>query len=182
MANRMHVFIDASNIWQAQKSKGMGFDYAKLKDYLTKKFSSEETIVFYYTAYPKPETRSYSTDPKHKFFTYLSKSLKFRVVKKPLKQISEDDGTIMEKGNLDVEMTIDVIHNIKNYETAIFFTGDSDFLPLITYIRNRGKRAYVFSSKNNISNELRTGADGYFEILDIKDDIWRTDLRHRPNK
>lgn len=76
-------------------------------------------------------------------------------------------------------MTIDIIHSMKKYDTAILFTGDSDFLALITYIKNGGKKAYIFSSRNNISQELRTGGDGYFDVLNVVDDVWGRDLKHR---
>ncbi|MDD3808016.1 MAG: NYN domain-containing protein [Candidatus Pacebacteria bacterium] len=131
--------------------------------------------MFYYTAYPKNGTRSYSLDGKHKFYTFLKKNLKFVVKKKELKQIhimSDVGQAVEEKGNMDVEITIDAMHHLEKYNIAIFFSGDSDFLALVTYLRNRGKKVYIFSSKNNISTELRTGADGYFDILkDINDNI-----------
>jgi len=84
-----------------------------------------------------------------------------------------------EKGNMDVEMTIDTMHFFVNYDTAIFFTGDSDFLALITYLRVGGKKVFVFSSKNNVSQELKTGSDGYYDVLNIADDIWGKELKHR---
>jgi hypothetical protein len=33
----VNVFIDASNLWQAQKAKGKMFDYEKLKNFLKEK-------------------------------------------------------------------------------------------------------------------------------------------------
>lgn len=41
------------------------------------------------------------------------------------------------------------------------------------------KKVYVYSSRNNISTELRTGGDGYNDILNIKADIWRGELKRR---
>lgn len=178
----VYVFVDASNLWQAQKAKGKMFDYEKLKAFLKAKFAASEIQVFYYTAYPAEGTREHSLDGKHKFFTYLKKGLGFTVRKKELKRIvtrSEVGDAIQEKGNMDVEMTIDAIHYMKKYETAILFTGDSDFLALLTYIKNEGKRAYIFSSKNNVSQELRTGGDGYFDVLKLEEDIWGRDLKYR---
>lgn len=183
--NMVYVFIDASNLWQAQKAKGKMFDYQKLKMCLKAKFNASEIQIFYYTAYPADGTRNYSLDGKHKFFTYLKKGLGFIVRKKELKRIeiySDESGdSIQEKGNMDVEMTIDAIHNLKKYDTALFFTGDSDFLALLTYLKNGGKKVYIFSSKNNISHELKTGGDGYFDVLNLQDDIWGRDLGHRKN-
>ncbi len=181
----VYAFIDASNLWQAQKAKGKMFDYGKLKIFLKEKFSALEIKIFYYTAYPKNGTREQSQDGKHKFFTYLKKGLGFVVRKKELKRIvghSDLGDLVLEKGNMDVEMTIDAIHFCKNYDTAVLFTGDSDFLALVNYLRNGGKKVFVFSSKNNVSQELRTGADGYTDVLSITEDIWGRDLRHKEGK
>lgn len=188
MANsgiRMAVFIDASNVWQAQKVKGCMFDLEKLKKYLSKIYNVNSSYYYYYTAYPANGTRSYDTDSKHKFFTYLKKGLGFVVRKKELKRIitgTEAGNVVQEKGNMDVEMTIDAIHYKERFDVAIFFTGDSDFLALITYLRNAGKKVYVYSSRNNVSSELRTGADGYVDILTISEDIWGSSLRFRAQK
>ena len=71
---------------------------------------------------------------------------------------------------------------IKKYDTVVLFTGDSDFLALVTYFRRNGKKVYIFSSKNNVSEELKTGGDGYFDVLKIKEDIWGRELKHRIEK
>jgi uncharacterized LabA/DUF88 family protein len=184
-ARRVAVFIDASNLWEAQKIKGRLFDLAKLKRYIISTYDSQTTQFFYYTAYPANGTRDYNLDGKHKFFTYLVKGLGFVVQKKELKQIHVQTDTgirVEEKGNMDVEMVIDALHHIDSYDIAVLFTGDSDFLALVTYLRNRGKKVYVYSSKNNISSELRTGADKYIELLTITQDIWGTSLKYRNQK
>lgn len=100
--NTAYVFIDASNLWEAQKAKGRFFDYAKLRDFLKQKHSASTIQVFYYTAYPAEGTRSYALDGKHKFFTFLKKGLGFTVRKKELKRIAvttEAGEAIEEKGN-----------------------------------------------------------------------------------
>jgi len=109
--------------------------------------------------------------------------LKFTVRKKELKRINvitPEGELIEEKGNMDVEITIDALHHIQKYNIAVLFTGDSDFLALVTYLHARDKKVYIFSSKNNISEELRTGGDGYCDVLTIKDDIWGRELKRRP--
>ncbi|MEK7175377.1 MAG: NYN domain-containing protein [Patescibacteria group bacterium] len=179
----IYVFIDASNLWEVQKAKGKFFDYEKLKNFIKEKFNESSIEFFYYSAYPANNTRDYSLDGRHKFFTFLKKGLKFTVRKKELKRINVTTpagNLVEEKGNMDVEIVIDVLHYIKKYNIAVFFTGDSDFLSLVTYLRVRGKKVYVFSSRNNISEELRTGSDGYFDVLVIKNDIWGRELKRRP--
>lgn len=120
-------------------------------------------------------------DKKHKFFVYLKKGLGFTVRKKELKRISvigESGESIIEKGNMDVEITIDAMHNMQKYNIAIFFTGDADFFALVNYLKNSDKKVYIFSSKDNISHELKTGGDGYFDLKDINE-FWGKDLQHR---
>jgi len=183
--NVIFAFIDASNLWQAQKSKGRLFDFEKLVLYLKDKFQAAELKVFYYTAYPANGTRGYSIDPLHKFYTFLKKGLGFEVRKKELKRIhfiTPQGQTIQEKGNMDVEIAIDAIFHVDKYRIAILFSGDSDFLALVSHLRNRGKKVYIFSAKNNISEELRTGGDGYFDVLNIEDDIWGKQLKHREER
>lgn len=183
--NVIYTFIDASNLWEAQKAKGKFFDYEKLRKFIKEKFNGSSIEIYYYTAYPADGTRDYSLDGKHKFFTYLKKGLGFIVRKKELKRIPVITGagqSIEEKGNMDVEITIDAMHYFKKYDTAILFTGDSDFLALVTFLKTRGKKVFIFSSKNNISEELRTGGDGYLDVLNIKEDIWGRELRYRAEK
>lgn len=183
--HRVHVFVDASNLWATQKAKGQFFDLAKLKAYLKAKHSADQIKVYYYDAYPEQGTREYSIEGKFRFYVYLEKALGFVVRKKPLKQIkvvTEAGVAIEEKGNMDVEMAIDVVNQINNYDDAILFSGDSDFLALIRFARNKGKKIYVYSSRNNVSRELRTGADGYTDVLTIADDIWRSEVKHREHQ
>ena len=85
--NCLYAFIDASNLWEAQKARGKMFDYLKLKDFLKTKFGVSKIEIYYYTAYPADGTRDYSLDKKHKFFTYLKKALGYKVRKKELKRI-----------------------------------------------------------------------------------------------
>lgn len=182
--NIVYVFIDASNVWSAIKSMKKFIEYKNLKNYFKKNFDADKVEIFYYDAYPKDGTRVYNLDGKHKFYTYLKKGLGFTVRKKELKRISVIGGAgefIIEKGNMDVEITIDVLHHMSKYNMAILFSGDADFLALVNYLKDRGKKTYIFSSKDNISHELKTGGNGYFDVKDINE-IWGKGLKHRANE
>src|SRR3990167_8832667 len=163
----VYVFIDASNVWNAVKSAKRFIEYEKLKIYFINNFNASAVEIFYYDAYPKDGTRDYNLNGKHKFYTYLKKGLGFTVRKKELKRISVIEGnteSIIEKGNMDVELTIDVLHNMDKYNVAVLFSGDADFLALVNYLKNRGKKVFIFSTEGNISHELKTGGSGYFDL------------------
>jgi uncharacterized LabA/DUF88 family protein len=180
---KLYVFIDASNLWAVQKSKGKTLDLAKLKKFLKDKHKASAIKVYYYDAYPKPETRDHDVSGKHRFYVYLEKALGFVVRKKPLKQIrveTERGVAVEEKGNMDVEMAIDIVNQSKNYDEAAILSGDSDFSSTTeVYSQQKQKGVYIYSSRNNISSELRTGGDGYTDILKISADIWRDEVRRR---
>lgn len=177
----IYVFVDAANVWNIMKSKQRMIDYSKLKEFMVNTFDKEFCEVYYYESYPEAGTRSYDTTKKLNFFVYLKKGLGFIVKKKPLKQIHGNAGGnhyVVEKGNMDVEIAVDAIHHINNYGTAVFFTGDCDFLPVVNYIKGMGKKAFIFSSKGSISSELKTGGSGYFDLAD-QEFIWGAELKHR---
>lgn len=178
MKSKIAVFIDAGNLWSAYKKMGKVIDFKRLKPFFEARFQGEIFKIFHYEAYPKEGTRdSLAIQKLHKFFTFLKKGLGYTVVKKPLKTIylRDENGEFIfdkvgnpqsiEKGNFDVEIAIDALKYSDHYEIGVFITGDSDFLPLISYLRNASKKIYVFSTKGCVSEELRTGANGYFDLL-----------------
>jgi uncharacterized LabA/DUF88 family protein len=44
-----------------------------------------------------------------------------------------------------------------------------DYQKIVIHIQ---KMYFVYSSKNHVSQELRTGADGYVDVLALQEDIW----------
>lgn len=182
MSNIIHVFIDASSLWVVQKSAGKLLDLDNLRAYLEEKHEATSIEVYYYAAYPKEDTRNYDTAPMHGFLTSLKKSLGFTVRKKEIKQIRKkgSEHEFVEKGNMDVELTIDAVHTSTRFDTAILITGDSDFLALIKFLQARGKKVYAYSSKPYASREIMQDTDGYTDILSIDDpSIWRTEIIRR---
>ncbi|MBI4359776.1 MAG: hypothetical protein HY564_01625, partial [Candidatus Jacksonbacteria bacterium] len=55
--NKIYVFIDASNVWNAVKSVKKFIEYKKLKTYFMHNFSASKVEIFYYDAYPRDGTR-----------------------------------------------------------------------------------------------------------------------------
>jgi len=191
---RIAVFIDAGNLWSSYKVIGKTIDFSKITPLFLDKFNAKLFKVFYYVAYPKIGTRTEDEiNGLHKFLTFLKKGLGFQIEKKPLKRINlrdkkgdiiHDQTTgephVFEKGNMDVEITIDAVRYASMYEIGIFITGDSDFLSLISFLRNlkKPKKVYIFSSEGCISHELKTGGDGYFDLKDFRE-IHRGNLQNK---
>jgi uncharacterized LabA/DUF88 family protein len=78
-------------------------------------------------------------------------------------------------------MTIDIIKHLREYDIFILFTGDSDFMPVVTEILSEGKRVYIYSTKKAVSIELTTGASGYEDIIKHPELI-SVNTREKPHK
>lgn len=58
-----------------------------------------------------------------------------------------------------------VAHGLKgNYDVAVMVSGDRDFIPAIQHVQAAGRRVEVAAFSNTISEELRRGADRFYEL------------------
>ena len=155
------VFIDAANILYSQQTLGWRVDYKKLKGY----FESECDLrgIYFYTGRVGADNKQNSFLKKLEQFGYLVKA-------KEVKRIKISKSAYEWKGNLDVELTIDVLGNINNFETLVLMSGDSDFAPLLDAVKARHKRVLVMSTKGHISKELLDRAK-YVNLRKLKDFI-----------
>ena len=170
--DKVMVLIDASNIYYSKDRLGWWLNLGKIINFFKKRYNAEIVTVFYYSAYPKQWTRDdIVLDKLHWFFTKLEKWFNFIVRKKVLKTIKNEEWNTYEKWNMDIEMTIDMMRRIRDYDIFVLFTGDSDFLPVIKEIRWEWKKVYIYSTEWSVSSELRTGGDGYYDICNIPEII-----------
>ncbi|MCK5510517.1 NYN domain-containing protein [Candidatus Parcubacteria bacterium] len=147
---KVSVFIDASNIYYSQKKLKWHIDFKKFLDYLKQELDLQE--IYYYTA------RDLSFFKQTKFIAFLE-SIGYEVRSKKVKFIkSKNKDKIKDgfyKGNLDVELTIDVLETKNKYDALILVSGDSDFEPLLQLMKRKyNKKCLVMATKHNISIEL----------------------------
>lgn len=139
------VFIDAANILYSQKDLGWKIDYQKLKNYLEKQI--DLAGLYFYTGF----VGNYKKQLK---FLRKLRKIGYKVRTKKVKFIKLNNGKHVLKGNLDVEMALDTIDDIDDYQTAILLTGDSDFACVIDRVKKAGKRVIVMSTKGHIAIDL----------------------------
>ena len=153
------VVIDAANLESSVKSLKFWIDYIKLK----KLFNNKKLI----------EIRDYcvhhNTENQNNFFTFLKKS-GYKLITKPLKIIKAPEiktGDI-RKANFDVEIAVDVMNMILQFNTLILFSGDSDFDYLIKFLRAKNKSVIVISTKHHVSRELIESSNKYIDLEKIE--------------
>lgn len=175
---RTALFIDGANLYAAARSLGVDIDYRRLLDY----FGNKMHLVraYYYSALL--ETEEYSPlKPLTDWLAYNGYSL----VTKPAKEFTDTLGRRRIKGNMDIELAIDMLELAPRLDHVVLFSGDSDFRRLVEAVQRKGVRVSVVStiktSPPMIADELRRQADQYIDLADIAPEFTRkaTDARPR---
>ena len=173
-AERIGVFIDGSNLYAAAKSLGFDIDYRRL---LTL-FADEGRLIraFYYTALI--EDQEYS--PLRPLVDWLDYN-GYTMVTKPTKEFTDAMGRRKIKGNMDIELAIDVMEMAPHLDHIVLFSGDGDFRRLVEAVQRKGLRVTVVSTVRSsppmIADELRRQADNFIELLDLQEQIGRAPYR-----
>jgi uncharacterized LabA/DUF88 family protein len=75
------------------------------------------------------------------------------------------------KGNMDIELAIDVLEMAEHLDHVILFSGDGDFRRLVEAVQRRGLRVSVVSTIKSsppmVADELRRQADDFIELAEL---------------
>lgn len=123
----------------------------KLRKLLEKEAKVE--FVHYHLAIPAKWDKSYHSTQK--YINKLEKS-NIMLIKKPLKYIRSGNAVI-KKGDVDLEITLDVVRNIDKLDIFIIVSGDSDYVELKKYVLEKKKKILFLAFRENIAWELKQG-------------------------
>ncbi len=170
MNERVALFIDGSNLYAAARALGFDIYYKRLLDVFQK--DGRLIRAFYYTALM--EDQEYS--PIRPLVDWLDYN-GYTMVTKPTKEFTDAAGRRMIKGNMDIELAIDVMEMAPYLDHIVIFSGDGDFRRLVEAVQRKGVRVSVVSTINSqppmIADELRRQADSFIELSDIQAQIQR---------
>ena len=128
--------------------------------------------AFYYTALAEDQEFS----PLRPLVDWLDYN-GFTVVTKPLKEYTDAQGRRRVKGNMDIELAIDVMEMSERVDHIVIFSGDGDFRKLVEAVQRRGRRVSVCSTIRTqppmVADELRRQADNFIELEELKPMIMR---------
>jgi uncharacterized LabA/DUF88 family protein len=171
--DRLALFIDGPNIYSAAKSLGFDIDYRKLLD----EFRKRGVVVraFYYT--PMVEDQEYS--PIRPLVDWLDYN-GFQLVTKPAREYVDPAGRKRYRGDMNVEVAVDMMEMADHVDHMVLFSGSGDFRRLVEGVQRKGVRVTVISTVKSqppmASDELRRQADNFVELLDLADLICRPRL------
>ncbi len=168
----MAVFIDGANLYAAAKNLGFDVDYRRLLQWM----SSQSRLVraFYYTALV--EDQEYS--PIRPLIDWLDYN-GYTMVTKPAKEFTDATGRRKIKGNMDIELAIDMMELADHVDHIVLFSGDGDFRRLVESVQRKGVRVTVVSTMRSqppmVADELRRQADSFVDLMDLVECIARAE-------
>lgn len=174
---RVALFIDGANLYSASRNLGFDVDYRNLLGF----FRSQAHVIraYYYSAVL--ETDEYSPlKPLTDWLAYNG----YTLVTKPAREFTDATGRRRVKGNMDIELAIDMLELAPKIDHAVLFSGDADFRRLVEAVQRRGVRVSVVSSIRTsppmVGDDLRRQADEFLELADIAQNFTRRQMEPRP--
>ena len=174
---RTALFIDGANLYSASRNLGFDVDYRNLLEYFRKQ--TKVIRAYYYAAVL--ETEEYSPlKPLTDWLAYNG----YALVTKAAREFTDSAGRRRVKGNMDIELAVDMLEMAERIDHAVLFSGDSDFRRLVEAVQRRGVRVSVVSTVRTspamVADDLRRQADNFLELSDIAAEFTRRQTEPRP--
>jgi len=148
---RVEVLIDVQNLYHSAKNLYGG--RVNFKEILRQAIAGRKLIrAFAYVVRTK-------TGEEKAFFEALTK-LGFETRVRDLQEFYGGQ----KKADWDVGITIDAIRTSPNIDVIVLCSGDGDYIPLVEYLRNQGKRVEVIAFGRTTSSKLKEVADEFLDI------------------
>jgi uncharacterized LabA/DUF88 family protein len=167
---RLALFIDGANVYSSAKSLGFDIDYKRLLE----EFRTRGHLVraYYYTALM--EDQDYS--PIRPLVDWLDYN-GFTLVTKSAREFVDSQGRKRWRGDMDVELAVDMMEISDRIDHVVLFSGDGDFRRLVEAVQRKGVRVTVVSTIKTqpamASDDLRRQADAFVDLADLADIIGR---------
>ena len=167
---RIALFIDGANLYSAAKSLGFDIDYKKL----LAEFRTRGVLVraYYYTALV--EDQDYS--PIRPLVDWLDYN-GYTLVTKAAREYTDSQGRRRWRGDMDIEIAVDMMEMAPHIDHAVLFSGDGDFRRLVQAVQQKGVRVTVVSTMKSqppmASDDLRRQADSFVDLADLSTIIGR---------
>ncbi|RMD91546.1 MAG: NYN domain-containing protein, partial [Alphaproteobacteria bacterium] len=167
---RLALFIDGANLYASAKALGFDIDYKLLRSEFMRR--GKLVRAFYYTALL--ETDDYS--PIRPLVDWLQYN-GFTMVTKPAKEYTDSMGRRKVKGNMEVELAVDMLEISPHVDHVVLFSGDGDYKRLVEAVQRRGVRVSICSTIRSappmIADDLRRQADNFIELDELREVIGR---------
>ncbi|MEM2988268.1 MAG: NYN domain-containing protein, partial [Candidatus Bathyarchaeia archaeon] len=153
---KIALFFDGANFESSLRSLGLKVNnHSDILRSFSGRFSKVISAVYYAIDFNKKEQGDFFTALKKRGYSLVTKSIK--VIKK-------QKGDSQHKGNFDVEISFDAAYKHSDFDIAVLFSGDSDFVYMASRLQELNKKIVVISPWFRTAKELRKQADLYLDL------------------
>ena len=172
-----YAFIDSQNLNLGVQKMGWKMDWLKFRRFLHDEYGVSKAYMFI------------GHMPEHEDMYIKMHDLGYLVVLKPTFDMTKLQPTEAEakdikpedkkpvKGNIDADLVLWAVKEMKNYDKAIIVSGDGDFYGLIEYLEQENKLLHVMAPNWQYSSLLKP-----FEKFIVRIDQMRRELAYRDRK
>lgn len=156
MKERVALFFDGANHSEALNRAEVSMDFGSFLHNLKKTY----TVVSarYYSGVSDKDQYKGVRD-----FIGALATKGYTPITKPIREFP--DGTI--KGNVDMEIAVDMLTMAPRLDRVMLFSGDGDFKYLVDTIQRMGIHVTVCSHKPSAAVELRDQANEFLELKEL---------------
>ena len=148
---KVSVFIDAQNLYHS--AKNLYKSRVNFKEILKTAVSQRRLIrAFGYVV----RTKTGEEKPFFEALTNLG-------IETRIRDLQEFFGG-QKKADWDVGIVIDAIRTSPGMDVIVLVSGDGDFIPLVEYLKNQGKRVEVIAFGRSASSGLKEAADEFIDL------------------
>ena len=157
-----YAFIDSQNLNVSVQKYGWKMDWKKFREFLGSRYGVTKAFMFigyvpeHEDIYEKMHEAGYAVVLKPTFD--MSRP-------QPEEKVQKNGEEKKVKGNIDADLVLWAMREMKNYEKAAIVSGDGDFFGLVEYLHQEGKLLKILTPTGQYSSLYRQ-FEQYIERLD----------------
>jgi uncharacterized LabA/DUF88 family protein len=169
-----YAFIDSQNLNVSVQKYGWKMDWKKFRQFLGDKYGVSKAFMFigyvpeFEDIYEKMHQAGYAVVLKPTFD--MSRP-------QPEEKLQKNGEEKKVKGNIDADMVLWAMKEMKNYDKAVIVSGDGDFFGLVEYLLQEEKLLKILTPTGQYSSLFHQFQE-YIERLDS----FRRELAYRDRR
>jgi uncharacterized LabA/DUF88 family protein len=162
--DKIALFIDGANLYSAARVLNTDIDYKKLIE----EFKKRGVLIraYYYTAIAEDDDYS----PIRPLVDWLDYN-GFMMVTKPARSYTDAQGRKRWRGDMKIEMAVDMMQIAEKADHIVLFSGDGDFCRVVEAVQQKGVRVTAVSTVRSqppqASDDLRRLVDDFVDLNDL---------------
>jgi uncharacterized LabA/DUF88 family protein len=160
------AFIDGPNTHAACKMLGWNLDYKKLLVWM-----QEKSGILVRANYYSCTNNTNEFDPIRTLLDWLSYN-GYNMISRPMRTYEDEQGNRRTKGNLDVDIAVNMLELADHVDEVYLFSGDGDFATAIDAVQRKGVRVIVVSTRRTqphmVADIIRRKADEFIDLSDLQ--------------